>query len=302
MATSHVNDYRVKIEAFEGPMDLLLFLIRRAEVEITDIPIASITEQYLGYLKDADLRSGTIDIDRAGEFLVMAATLMEIKSRMLMPRSEGQAGEESGESSSAELTDPRAELVRQLLVYKKYRDAAQRLHQRLDEWESRFPASQAAYDSRRVQEAMGEMADMDIEDLELVDLMSAFARVIESVDMTRVGEHHVVVDDTPIELHAEDILDRLRREAGAKPGGGPEEAAGSEARAGEVAFTTFVANRTRGELIGLFLAMLELVRQRRIGVRQDPESSNVFLRVRNENEEEATGQASARASEDATLH
>src|SRR5688572_5197395 len=128
------DDYRVRLETFEGPLDLLLFLIRKNEVEIHDIPVASITEQYLAFLKELGVTT-RIDIDVAGEFLVMAATLMELKSRMLMPRPAGAADEGPGPEGRAtkEGQDPRAELVRQLLEYKKYRDAADHLEWRAED-------------------------------------------------------------------------------------------------------------------------------------------------------------------------
>src|SRR5881394_3359175 len=107
------DDYRVRLESFEGPLDLLLFLIRKSEVEITDIPVAAITEQYLEFLKDLG-SSSRIDIDTAGEFLVMAATLMELKSRMLMPAPARSAADAPGDKPQE---DPRAELVRQLIEY-----------------------------------------------------------------------------------------------------------------------------------------------------------------------------------------
>jgi len=110
--------YRVKLPAFEGPLDLLLHLIKKNEVEIVDIPIATITEQYLGYLEM--MRDLSLDI--AGEFLVMAATLTLIKSRLLLPPSEDGADEEEA--------DPRAELVQQLLEYQRYREAALALAER----------------------------------------------------------------------------------------------------------------------------------------------------------------------------
>src|SRR5947209_4730877 len=106
-------EYRVELPVFRGPLDLLLYLVRRNEVEISDIPIAKITEQYVQYLEMLE----RIDVEAAGDFLVMASTLMEIKSRMLLPRpaeSDAEAGE-----------DPRGELVKQLVEYKKYRDAAE---------------------------------------------------------------------------------------------------------------------------------------------------------------------------------
>src|SRR5437762_14196636 len=104
-------DYQVDLDVFRGPLDLLLYLVKRQEVDICDIPIAQLTEQFLHYLGVLEL----IDVELAGDFLVMAATLMEIKSRMLLPRSDNPEEEES---------DPRLELVRQLLEYKKFKDAA----------------------------------------------------------------------------------------------------------------------------------------------------------------------------------
>ena len=107
--TIHQEDYTVRIDAFQGPLDLLLYLIRRAEVDITDIPVAEITKQYLRFLKDVEL----IDIDEAGEFLVMAATLMEIKSRMLMPP-EKKAGDSNGKEFSPTIRRPA--LIRRTLA------------------------------------------------------------------------------------------------------------------------------------------------------------------------------------------
>jgi chromatin segregation and condensation protein Rec8/ScpA/Scc1 (kleisin family) len=131
-------------------------------------------------------------------------------------------------------------------------------------------------DKERLGAALSEMADVDIEDLDLVDLVEAFARVIETVDMNRVGEHRVVVDDTPIEIHAEDILDKLRREGGSNPG----------ARR-EVEFVKFFVGRSRGEVIGLFMAVLELVRQRKVRVRQDSVEGGILLGLSDEKDEAA---------------
>src|SRR5947208_4189564 len=104
-------DYPVDLDSFRGPLDLLLYLVKHNEVDVCDIPIARVTEQFLEHLRVIEL----IDVELAGDFLVMAATLMEIKSKMLLPRGEGPEGEEA---------DPRQELVRQLLEYKKFKDAA----------------------------------------------------------------------------------------------------------------------------------------------------------------------------------
>src|SRR3970040_2032698 len=112
-------DTNVKLEIFEGPLDLLLHLIKKNEVSITDIPIALITEQYLATMELMQ----TVDLDLAGEFLVMAAPLIHIKSRLLLPAGEEEAEEEEG-------VDPRAELVRRLLDYQRYKEAAAELEQR----------------------------------------------------------------------------------------------------------------------------------------------------------------------------
>jgi segregation and condensation protein A len=104
-------DYQVELDTFRGPLDLLLYLVKRQEVDITEIPIARVAEQFLDYLRVIEL----IDVERAGDFLVMAATLMEIKSRMLLPHTDDPAQQEA---------DPRLELVRQLIEYKKFKDAA----------------------------------------------------------------------------------------------------------------------------------------------------------------------------------
>ncbi|MBX3359319.1 MAG: segregation/condensation protein A [Phycisphaeraceae bacterium] len=268
------TEYQVRLDAFEGPLDLLLFLIRRAEVEVTDIPIAVIADQFIESLRDID----TIDIDTAGEFLVMAATLTEIKARMLAPPVAAKADPDNPDQPQAAQAaiDPRAELVRQLLEYKRYRDAAHALLQRRDRWEAMYPAAKAHPDAAAIRAIVEQQADeaaTDIEDVTLADLVDAFSKILVSVDFTRVGEHHVLVDETPIELHAEDILEHLRRE----PEGG---LVGVAAGRGEVPFASIFAGRTRTELIGLFLAMLELVRQRRIQVRQDRVHAQITLSLR----------------------
>ncbi|MCL4743100.1 MAG: segregation/condensation protein A [Phycisphaerales bacterium] len=250
------SEYTVRLEAFEGPLDLLLHLIRKAEVDVADIPVATIADQYLEHLGQIE----RVDVDRAGEFLVMAATLMEIKSRLLRPAPEGGARTADGSERGAEPDDPRAELVRQLLAYKMYRDVADELARRHEEWQRRFPGGRAGFD-RAAAAAQGE-DQIDLEDVSLIDLVEAFRRISETVVFDRLGEHEVVADDTPIELHAEDVMDRLRRE--------PD---GLELRG-------LFTGRTRPEAIGLFLAVLELVRRRAVSVTHDRESGGFVLRLR----------------------
>lgn len=266
------DDYRVKLDEFEGPLDLLLYLVRKNEVEIENIPVARITEQYLGFLEGIE----RIDIEVAGEFLVMAATLMEIKSRMLMPRPPEAASPAEGASAAEPAEDPRAELVRQLLAYKRFRDAADALETRADEWSRRFPSARAAIDDDRVRAAIDAAADdVEIEDLELLDLVQAFARISETVNFERLGEHKVKYDDTPVELHAEDIVDSLRRQTAPDETGAPR----------EIDFVTIFKGRSRGEMIGLFLALLHLLRKREVAFRHG-ESGDILLRLRTDAEKQ----------------
>lgn len=261
------DDYRVRLEQFEGPLDLLLFLIRRDEIEIADIPIARIGEQYLAFLEQID----KVDIDVAGEFLVMAATLMEIKSRMLSPKPQREGpGERAAAGGGDSAEDPRAELVRQLLEYKKFRDAAGTLEQRFAEWSVRFPAGSAAAQEQPVAE-VDDDEPVELGDVELFDLISAFQKIMDAVNFERLGAHEVHYDDTPIELHAEDIVDRLRRE-------------GSDTD-GELELTRVLTGRSRSEMIGLFLAVLDLVRHSRLHVRQDRIGGQVMLKLAPQSEQ-----------------
>ncbi len=259
--------YRVQLDTFEGPMDLLLYLIRKHEVDLHDIPISEITEQYIGFLDDLD----RIDIELAGEFLVMASTLMELKSRILAAKlDEKDADIETDEPEPG--ADPRAELVRQLLEYKKFRDAADTLEARRVDWDNRFPVKPAGIDDERVHAAMEDMGELEIEDLDLADLVEAFRQIIAAVNFERLGEHEVVSDDTPIELHAADIVDRLERHI-------------TDGLSTHSAMTlrTLVTGRNRAEMVGVFLALLVLVRDQRVGIRT--EDTEILLDLREINKD-----------------
>ncbi|MBL0926441.1 MAG: segregation/condensation protein A [Phycisphaerales bacterium] len=253
------HDYTVRLEAFEGPLDLLLHLIRRAEVDITEISIARITEQYLAYLQQVD----RIDVDVAGEFLVTAATLVEIKSRVLSPVEGGGPGGPGETSASqaaalaeAEADNPAAQLIRQLLAYKVYREAGERLERQREEWERRYPSGRAGFDAPDVTPD-----ELDIEDLEVYDLLQAFRKIVETVQFDRLGAHEITDDETPIELHIEDLRDRLK-------GGVPEVG---------LPMVEVFRGRRRAEMVGLFLALLEMVRRRELRVQQDRTTDQIVL-------------------------
>ncbi len=256
----HAQEYKVQLGNFEGPLDLLLYLIRKAEVEITAIPIAEITDQYLAHIEGVE----RLDIDLAGEFLVMAATLMELKSRAISP---AEPLETDGEGVSAieDALDPRSELVQQLLAYKWARDAAEALERKREDWERQFPAHRVSIDKQSLAQAIEQANEVELEDLELFDLVEAFERIVEQVNFDRLGDHHVAIDETPIEIHIEDIVDQLKRSA--------PDARGSRA----MSFRSIFHERTLPEVIGLFLATLELVRRRSITVRQDGAEGEILI-------------------------
>ncbi|MEP0842631.1 MAG: segregation/condensation protein A [Phycisphaerae bacterium] len=225
-------EYKVQLDTYSGPLDLLLYLIRRDEVDVYDIPIARVLGQYLEYVRLLE----ELDPDAAGEFLVLAATLMEIKSRLLLPKPPPESPE------AEDWLDPRADLVRQLLAYRSFRDAAESL--------GHLAALRARRFNREPPEPPDAEPQVDIEDVQIWDLLAVFNRLLASVGRQRAA-HEVVYDDTPLMLHAADILDRLERE-------GPV-----------IRFEDIFLGRTRSEMIGLFLALLELIRQDRVRVEQE---------------------------------
>ena len=160
------EEYKVDLEVFEGPLDLLLYLIRRDELDIYDIPIGRITEQYMKYIE----MMRQLNLDVAGEFIVMAATLMVIKSRMLLPV-DRRTSEDSGDE---EWVDPRLDLVRQLVEYKKFKDAAGKLA----EYELRRMESFDYGGGRPKFEKTQKDKESAIADLGLFDLLSAFQDVL----------------------------------------------------------------------------------------------------------------------------
>lgn len=238
------EDYEVRLSSFQGPLDLLLFLVRRAEVDISDIPIALITEQYFGFLKNID----RIDVELAGEFLVMAATLVEIKSRTLAPRT--AESEPSSVEIGRDSADPRFELVQQLLAYQKFRTAAGTLDRLRAMSARRYPGG--SHGGAITNDPTDGEFSVEIEDAHVLDLVESFERIMQSVDVSRLGDHRVEFDDTPISLHQADLVDRLSR-----------------ASRRRLTMAQIFDGRAKSEMIGLFLALLELARQQQVAVKQD---------------------------------
>ncbi len=242
-----MSDFRVQLDIFEGPLDLLLHLIKRDELDIFDIPIARITQSYVGYVDVLrQSRAHGLDVDTVGDFLVMAATLMEIKSAMLLPTPVSVSTDGSGGAST--LSDPRGELIRQLLEYKKFKDHTAALERQQLLFASRFPRMPSA-DRKDVRLGDNlEMPPLDMDEVQVWDLLAAFNTLMKEIGQKR-RIHEVVDDDTPQDLHAADIEDRLVRE-------------------GAMSLRDLLRSRSgRSEVIGVFLALLELIRQRRVVAR-----------------------------------
>lgn len=251
-----MEDYRIKLDVYHGPLDLLLYLIKKHEVDVHDIPIAPITEQYLAHVQN--LRN--LDINIAGEFVVMAATLMEIKSVMMIPREAGEGEDLEAITAADDPEDPRYELVQQLLAYKRFKDAATALDRRRSEFDARFPRQPAPFDKddRDTQEV-----ELDLEDASVWDLLESFNRLMEQVG--HPSKMELEYDDTPLELHADDIVDRLQRD-------------------GAMTLQAMFEGRRQGEPLGLFLALLEVLRQRKVRATQDRIAGEIKLEARPQSE------------------
>ena len=222
--------YQVRLKAFEGPLDLLLHLIKKNEVNIYDIPVALIAQQYLEYLSVMK----SLNLSVAGEFLVMAATLLQIKSRMLLPVDETRAVEEEG-------PDPREELVLRLLEYQRFKDAAGRLDDRERLWRELFAREPAGPAPSRVEEA-------PLDDVTLFDLVDALQSVLARTpngQMMEIAAEHLTVKD-----RMNTILEVL------------------EAKESVTFLSLFEGQMHRLVVIVTFLALLELTRIKLVRVFQ----------------------------------
>ena len=211
-------------------------------MDIQDIPIAAITDQYLLVLQQVD----DVDIDQAGEFLVMAASLIELKSRTLAPPVESDG---EGEADLNEpMADPRQDLVRQLLTYQRIRTAGEDLDVGREAFARRARARIRPSDDAFQSEDEG----LELDDLHLMDLVESWEHVAAAIDFDQLGSHLVSVDDAPIALYQEDLIDRLERRKGMP-----------------IVLQETFAGKTPAQRVGLFLAVLELVKTSRVNCIQE---------------------------------
>lgn len=239
------TEYKIDLETYNGPLDLLLYLIRRDEVDIYDIPISRIINQYMSYLDNLQ----KVDIGLAGEFLVMAATLMHIKSQMLLPNTEiADSGEEE---------DPRSELVKQLLEYKKYKETASEMAEWSDKWNKRFPRPQEKYTNEEDTEQVS-LEEIDV--WKIAQLFSDFMKqTLGDVSTT------IVEDNVPIHIFMEDIINRF-------------------VNAYALSFNElFYNSRSKVDIIGFFLALLELTRLKKTKLEQYEDFGDITISSLNGN-------------------
>jgi segregation and condensation protein A len=236
-------DYKVKLEVFEGPLDLLLYLIKRDEVDIYDISIERIAKQYLEYMEAFQV----LNIDLAGEFIVMAANLLYIKSRTLLPREQQMPEEDVDED------DPRWELIRQLIEYKKFKEAAGQLRSREALQEKLFPRFPSTPE-------LAPSANLLVEEVGIFDLINAFQKVLKRLenkkreDLREIFEENFTVSDK-IEFLLRVIYD------------------GIPVRFDEC----FAEAANRAEIVVTFLAMLELIRLKQLRVRQENHFEDIWI-------------------------
>lgn len=231
--------FRVALADYRGPMDLLLYLVRKHELDIVQLPVALITEQFLEHLAVLE----KLDLDAVGDFVEMASTLTEIKSRMVLPH---------GDEVDEELPDPRAELVRQLLEYKRFKDAASMLDERGCAWQERFPRMAGATSLPEV-----DPADEPIREVELWDLVSAFGRIMRTHE--GLPSTNIIYDDTPIHVFMTRIRSRLGEQQRLPVG------------------DLFRPGMHKSTLVGIVLAILELVRDRTVHAEQSALFGEIWL-------------------------
>ena len=239
--------YKVKLELFEGPLDLLLHLIKKNEIDIYDIPIASITEQYVEYMDLMQL----LDLNIAGEFLVMAATLIHIKSKMLLPQPQV-------EEEVAEEEDPREELVKKLLEYKRFKEAAIELSNKATIQKDYFGRSVTFSPST----FKSEVKEEEYFEASLFDLITAFTKVMKEVPKQLF--YQVIKDEFTVEEKMHDIFHLLVKKT-------------------KVHFTELFRNvKNKIEIITTFLALLELIRLKEILVMQSKVFGDIVVQKNKE--------------------
>lgn len=234
-------NYTIKLRNFEGPFDLLLFLIKRDELNISDIPIAKLAQEFLDYVRLMQM----LDLELAGDFIVTAATLMQIKVRMLLPKPEAESEEE----------DPRAELVRRLLEYKKYKELAETFGDFEQEQRDVYYRQYFGADEKIIEEK--DLSETLLKNVSLFDLLAAFKRALDHAPRAP-RSHQVVRIPVTVEEQCEYILGVL-------------------AATPQCSFVELVREMDKIRIVVAFLAILEMIRSRAIGIRQADAFDDILI-------------------------
>ncbi|EUJ32911.1 segregation and condensation protein A [Listeria floridensis FSL S10-1187] len=247
-------EMKLKVEAFEGPLDLLLHLIGKLEVDIYDIPVAEITEQYMEYIHKMQI----LELDVASEYLVMAATLLAIKSKMLLPK---QELEEDFDEFDPDL-DPRDELVIRLMEYKRYKEAARELKDK--ENERGFYFSKAPMDLSEYEEdaPRGEL------DVSLNDMLGAFNKLLRRKKLNKPLHTRITTQEISIDARMDEVMARLER---------------AETK---IKFDELFEEHTKEELVVTFLALLELMKRELVAVEQESSFAELYVKGRGKKREQ----------------
>lgn len=254
-----LQEINVKLEVFEGPLDLLLHLIKKLEIDIYDIPIAAVTEQYMEYIHAMK----TLELEVAGEYLVMAATLMAIKSKMLLPKQELELTDE--EENEGE--DPREALVAQLLEYRKFKYAASLLHEKESERSLYYTKEPMDIDPYKEENPY-----LEPNQINTIDLFLAFHSMLEKKKNRKPLETKVASDDVSIEEKIAEISKQMKQQ---------------DASIG-IHFDQFFVTYSKQELVTTFMALLELMKKGFIHVEQEENYSQILLYNRFEQKETQT--------------
>ncbi|TWI54658.1 segregation/condensation protein A [Halalkalibacter nanhaiisediminis] len=245
-----MNPYSVKLDTFEGPLDLLLHLINQAEVDIYDIPVAVITDQYMSYVHAMQ----DLQLDVASEYLVMAATLLAIKSKMLLPAQQEELFDEDWQVEEDE--DPREELMYRLIEYKKYKEAATELKEKEQERSlvhTRPPEDLDPYISE------DERRDIAIQGVSLFDMLSAYQKLLKRKELKAPRMTTVTSQEYSIEDRMQEVLTDLARFRG------------------RCRFNELFTVQERGHIVVTFLAILELMKTRAIQCEQSSNFQDIMI-------------------------
>ena len=236
-----LTEYRIDTGFFAGPLDLLLYLVRKTEVDVCEVSLAKITSDFVAYIDVLEL----LDFDFIGDFVVVASTLLEIKSREVLPTQTEIAGDVPEEESGSDL-------IARLMEYRRYKEASKLLDERASEWLERYP--RLSSDRPTVKR---DRSEDRIREVELWDLVSALSRIVRMPDIER--EVSIRMDETPMSVFQEQIRERITAE-------------------GRVSFSSlFGGEKIQSRIVGIFLAILELIRHEHYRAEQPVDFSEIWI-------------------------